>query len=51
MRNPCSTNGEDPCRILVQKPEKKRPLGRPICRLMANNIKHEGVVWIGLILC
>jgi hypothetical protein len=42
-------------RILVGKPEGKRPLGRPRCRLV-NNIKMnlreigwDGVDWIGLI--
>jgi hypothetical protein len=38
-------------RILVGKPEGKRPLGRPRCRWV-NNIKMdlrcEGVVWTGL---
>jgi hypothetical protein len=34
-----STNGEkNTYRILVRKPEGKRPLGRPRCRLV-NNIK------------
>jgi hypothetical protein len=28
------------CRLLVGKPERKRPLGRPICRWV-NNIKME----------
>jgi hypothetical protein len=31
MGGPCSTNGEkkNACRLLVGKPEGKRPLGRP----------------------
>jgi hypothetical protein len=40
-------------RILVGKPEGKRPLGRPRCKWV-ENIKMdlreiEGMVWIGLI--
>jgi hypothetical protein len=35
-------------RILVGKPEGKRPLGRPRCRWV-NNIKMDGMVWFGLI--
>jgi hypothetical protein len=42
----------DAYRILVGKPEGKRPLGKPRCRWM-NNIKMDlswdGVVWAGLI--
>jgi hypothetical protein len=39
-------------RILVGKPEEKRPLGRPRCRLV-DNIKMDfrqigWMVWIGL---
>jgi hypothetical protein len=41
-------------RLLVEKPEGKRPLGRPICRRV-DNIKMNfvkigcgGVDWIGL---
>jgi hypothetical protein len=43
MGGPCSTNGakRNAYRLLVGKPEGKRPLGRPRCRW--------GVVdWIGL---
>jgi hypothetical protein len=36
------------CRILVGKPERKRPLGRPR-RRWADNIKMDGMVWIGLL--
>jgi hypothetical protein len=41
------------CRILVGKPEGKRPLGRPTHKWV-DNIKfilkiHDGVVWTGLI--
>jgi hypothetical protein len=39
-------------RILVEKPEIKRPLGRPICRWMDNikmNVRWDVVVWTGLI--
>jgi hypothetical protein len=41
-------------RLLVEKPQEKSPLGRPICRCM-DNIKVDpveigwgGVAWIGL---
>jgi hypothetical protein len=42
MDRACSTNGEkrNAFRILVGKPEGKRPLGRPRCRL-GNNIKID----------
>jgi hypothetical protein len=36
------------CRILMEKPEGKRPLGRPRCRWVDNNKKNlrwDGVVW------
>jgi hypothetical protein len=52
MGGACSTNG---VKILVEKPEGKRPLGRPICRWMGNikmNLREtgwDGVDWIGLI--
>jgi hypothetical protein len=53
MGGACSTNeGEEECRILVGKPEGKRPLGRPR-RRWVNNIKMDlrqigwdGVDWI-----
>jgi hypothetical protein len=35
-------------RILVGKPEGKRPLGRPR-RRWVDNIEMDGMVWIGLI--
>jgi hypothetical protein len=39
---PCSTNGEkrNVYRLLVGKPEGKRPLGRPRCRWV-NNIRMD----------
>jgi hypothetical protein len=50
-----STNGEkrNAYRLLVGKPEGKRPLGRPR-RRRESNIKidlreHDGVVWTGFI--
>jgi hypothetical protein len=42
------------CRLMVGKPEEKRPLGRPRCRWVANNrmdLEEVGwgdVDWIGL---
>jgi hypothetical protein len=38
MDRACSTNGEERkvCRILVEKPEGKRPLGRPRSRWVDN---------------
>jgi hypothetical protein len=56
MGGPCSTNGEkrNVYRLLVRKPEGKRPLGRPR-RTWVDNIRMDlGVVgwgdvdWIGL---
>jgi hypothetical protein len=56
MGRACSTNGEkrNACRILVGKPEEKRPLGRPK-RRMVDNIKMDlrqiewgGMDWIDL---
>jgi hypothetical protein len=37
----------DACRILVGKPEGKRPLGRP--RREWTIVRQDGMVWIGLI--
>jgi hypothetical protein len=40
------------CRILVGKPEGKRPLERPRCRWVDNitvGVRKDGVVWIGLV--
>jgi hypothetical protein len=57
-RDACSMNGEkrNAYRILVGKPEGKRPLGRPRCRCV-DNIKMDlretgwdGVDWIDLAL-
>jgi hypothetical protein len=39
-------------RILVGKPEGKRPLEKPICRWVDNikmDLREDGMVWIGLI--
>jgi hypothetical protein len=52
MGGACSTNLGDAYRILVGKPEGKRPLGRPRCR-WAGNIRmilerEDGMVWTGL---
>jgi hypothetical protein len=35
-------------RVLVRKPEGKRPLGRPR-RRWVDNIKMDGVVWTGFV--
>jgi hypothetical protein len=52
MGRVCSTNGEDrnACRILVGKPEGKRPLGRP-GRSWVYNIKmdHREIGWYGMV--
>jgi hypothetical protein len=56
MGGACSTNsGEDnACRILVGKPEGKRPLGRPRRSWVDNNkmnlkeIGLDGVDWINM---
>jgi hypothetical protein len=54
MGRTCSTNGakRNACRILVGKPEGKRPLGRRR-RGWVDNIKmdlrYDRVVWTGLI--
>jgi hypothetical protein len=54
MDSECSTNGEkwNAYRILVGKPEVKRPLGK-IRRKWVDNIKmdirEDGMLWIGLI--
>jgi hypothetical protein len=56
MGGSCSTNGEkrNACRLLVGKPEGKRPLGRPRRRWVDNIRMDLGEVgwgdadWIGL---
>jgi hypothetical protein len=56
MGGACSTNGEkrNACRILVGKPEGKRPLGRPRRRWVDNikihirEIGWDGMDWIDL---
>jgi hypothetical protein len=55
MGGPCSTNGEkrNAYRLLVEKQEGKRPLGRPRCRWVDNIRMDLGEVgwgdmdWIG----
>jgi hypothetical protein len=55
MGRACSTNGgeEDAYRILVVKPEGKRPLGRPRRRWVDNikidlrETRWDGMDWIG----
>jgi hypothetical protein len=55
MGGPCSTNGEkrNAYRLLVGKPEGKRPLGRPRRRrgIILGWIleKWNGVMWTGLV--
>jgi hypothetical protein len=53
MGGACSTNGEkgNAYRILVGKPEGKRPLGRPRCRCVDNikmDLKRHRMGWCGL---
>jgi hypothetical protein len=56
MGGPCSTNGEkkNAYRILMGKPEGKRPLGRPRRRWVENirmdlgQVEWGGVDWIGV---
>jgi hypothetical protein len=52
MGRTCSTNGEkrNAYRILVGKPEEKRPIGRPR-RKWVDNIKmdHGGIGWDGMV--
>jgi hypothetical protein len=57
MGRKCSTNGErrNAYRILVGKPEGRRPMGRPR-RIWVNNIKKDlreiewdGINWFGLV--
>jgi hypothetical protein len=55
MGGPCSTNGEkrNAYRLLVRKPEGKRPLGRPRRKLVDNIRMDLGELgwgdWIGLV--
>jgi hypothetical protein len=48
MRRACSTNEEkrNAYRILVGKPERKRPLGRPKPKTYLREIGWDGVDWI-----
>jgi hypothetical protein len=56
MGGPCSTNGEkrNAYRLLVGKPEGKRPLGKPRCRWVdiirmdLGKVGWGDVDWIGL---
>jgi hypothetical protein len=52
MGGPCSTNGDkrNAYRLLVGKPEEKRPLGRPR-RRWVDNIRIDGGMgmWTGLV--
>jgi hypothetical protein len=51
MGRACSTNGAErnACRILVGKPEGKRPLGRPRHRLVDNiKMDHREIGWYGM---
>jgi hypothetical protein len=57
MGRACSTNGEkrNEYRILVGKPDGKRPLGRPRCTWVDNikidlrEIEWDGMDWIDLV--
>jgi hypothetical protein len=51
MGQVCGTNGEerDAYRILVGKPEGKRPLGRPRRRCVDDiKLDHRNIVWDGV---
>jgi hypothetical protein len=50
MGGPCNTNGEkrDAYRLLVGKPEEKRPLGRWIILGWILDM-WDGVMWTGLV--
>jgi hypothetical protein len=52
MDGPCSTNGEEKrnaYRLLVGKPEGKRPLGRSRRRWVDNIRMDLGVMWTGFV--
>jgi hypothetical protein len=54
MGRACDTNGENrnTYRILVGKPERKRPLGRPRSRWVDNiklDHRQDGMIWTGSI--
>jgi hypothetical protein len=57
MGGPCSTHGEkrNVYRLLVGKPEGKRPLGRPRRRWVDNirmdlgEVGWDGMMWTGLV--
>jgi hypothetical protein len=55
MGGPCSTNGEkrNAYRLLVGKPEERRPLGRPRRRwvdsIMMDLGEVGGMMWTGLV--
>jgi hypothetical protein len=51
MGRACSTNRENVItyRILAEKPEGKRPVGRPICRWVENNkADFREIGWDGM---
>jgi hypothetical protein len=53
MGRACSTHGakRNACRILLEKSEGKRPLGRPRRSWEINikmDLRYDGVVWTGL---
>jgi hypothetical protein len=50
MSRACSTNGEkgNTCKILLGKPEGKRPLGRPRHRLAIFKWFLREIVWGGI---
>jgi hypothetical protein len=58
MGRACSTNGakRNAYRLLVGKPEGKRPLGRPRCRWVDNikmdlrETEWDGMDWIDLVM-
>jgi hypothetical protein len=51
MSGACSTDGEKRCRLLVGKPEGKRPPGRPRHRWVDNTKMDLGEIGLGAVDC
>jgi hypothetical protein len=48
MGEACSTHGRNEYKILVGKPEGKRPIGRPRCKMEDNRMDLREVGWDGV---